>query len=81
MTLLRQVVEVDVSAALPTGAGGEPVSVVGDVIADPDALRHDPVVVFATPGGTYRRRYWDLQPPGRGALGRSGAVPGVPRLR
>lgn len=51
--------------ALPAHAPSEPTTVVGTVVVDPDVLRTDPVVVFATPGGTYSRRYWDLQPPGR----------------
>ncbi|UGQ11188.1 hypothetical protein LO772_31030 [Yinghuangia sp. ASG 101] len=34
-------------------------------MADPEVLSDRPTVVLAIPGGTYHRRYWDLQPPGR----------------
>ena len=64
--MLKHHAEVDVTAALPEGAGGgKPVTVAVTVIADPAKLAPAPVVVFAIPGGTYHRRYWDLQPPGR----------------
>ncbi len=65
MTLIRHDVEVDVTASMPEGFRDERVTVAGTVIAVPNLLRPDPVVVFAVPGGTYSRRYWDLQPPGR----------------
>jgi pimeloyl-ACP methyl ester carboxylesterase len=65
MTVLRHHFEVDVTPAMPEDAREEPVTIAGTVIADPATLRPDPVVVFAVPGGTYSRRYWDLQPPGR----------------
>ena len=65
MTTVRHHFEVDVTDALPEGARGEPVTIAGTVVADPEALRADPVVIVAVPGGTYHRRYWDLQPPGR----------------
>ncbi len=64
MTVRRYDFEVDVTASMPDGSRDEPVTVAGTVIADPATLRADPVVVFAVPGGTYSRRYWDLQPPG-----------------
>ena len=64
--MLKRMTEVDVTAALPAGAGGgEPVTIAVTVIADPAKLAPAPVVVFAISGGTYHRRYWDLQPPGR----------------
>jgi hypothetical protein len=65
MSLLRQHFTVDVTRAMPAGATTEQITVAGTVIADPEVLRDDAVVVLATPGGTYSRRYWDLQPPGR----------------
>ena len=65
MTVLRYDFEVDVTEAMPADARQEPVTVAGTVVADPELLRPDPVVIFAMPGGTYHRRYWDLQPPGR----------------
>ena len=37
------------------------------VVVDPAKVASEPVVIVAIPGGTYHRRYWDLQPPG-GAL-------------
>ncbi|HTX07820.1 MAG TPA: hypothetical protein VME22_04355 [Solirubrobacteraceae bacterium] len=51
----------DVSAAVPVD---EPCHVSGSLFV-PDELPERPVVVFALPGGTYSRRYFDLQPPGR----------------
>ena len=65
MGVLRHDFAVDVTSAMPAGARGEPVTIAGTVVADPEALRPDPVVMLAVPGGTYHRRYWDLQPPGR----------------
>jgi len=65
VTVLRHHVVVDVTSAMPAAHRAEPVTITGTVIADPEALRADPVVVLAVPGGTYHRRYWDLQPPGR----------------
>ena len=44
---------------------GEPITVAVTVVADPAKVAPEPVVVLAIPGGTYHRRYWDLQPPGR----------------
>jgi pimeloyl-ACP methyl ester carboxylesterase len=51
----------DVSAAVPVD---EPCLVSGSLFV-PDELPEHPVIVFAIPGGTYRRHYFDLQPPGR----------------
>ena len=65
MTLLRQHFDVDVTDAMPAAAQTAPITIAGTVVVDPEALRADPVVVLATPGGTYKRNYWDLQPPGR----------------
>jgi hypothetical protein len=65
VTVARWPIEVDVTDAMPVEARGEPITVAGTVVADPARVRPDPVVVIATPGGTYHRRYWDLQPPGR----------------
>jgi hypothetical protein len=65
--VLRHDFAVDVTDAMPDGARDEPVTIAGTVVADPETLRSDPVVILAIPGGTYHRRYWDLQPPGRAA--------------
>ena len=65
MGVLRQDITIDVTDAVAGPSGSEPITIAGTVVADVDALRPDPVVVFATPGGTYSRRYWDLRPPGR----------------
>jgi hypothetical protein len=65
MSVVREHFTVDVTAAMPAGSRGESVTIAGTVVADPQRLRGDAVVVLATPGGTYSRRYWDLQPPGR----------------
>jgi hypothetical protein len=54
-----------VTAALPAGARSEPVQIAGTVVVDLDRLIADPIVIIGIPGGTYHRRYWDLQPPGR----------------
>jgi pimeloyl-ACP methyl ester carboxylesterase len=54
---------IDVSAALGHAA---PLEVSVTVVAPAaDVLPPQPFVVVAIPGGTYHRRYWDLQPPGR----------------
>ncbi len=65
MTLLKADVGFDVSALLPLGAADR-ATLTTTVVADPAALGERPVVVLAVPGGTYHRRYWGLQPPGRG---------------
>lgn len=65
MTVIRHEFRVDVTAALPPGAADEPVEIAATLVADPGAAADRPVVVIAVPGGTYHRRYWDLQPPGR----------------
>jgi len=64
MTLIRQDLTFDVTAALPAGSA-EPAMLSATIVADPEALPERPVVILAVPGGTYHRRYWDLQPPGR----------------
>jgi alpha-beta hydrolase superfamily lysophospholipase len=43
---------------------GEPCSI-GCSLFVPDELGDRPTIVVAQPGGTYRRDYYDLQPPGR----------------
>ena len=53
-------VELDVSEAVPVG---ERCAIAGTVFV-PDELPERPVVLVAQPGGTYSRRYYDLQPPG-----------------
>jgi pimeloyl-ACP methyl ester carboxylesterase len=64
--MLKHTTEVDVTAAMPESARqGDPITVAVTVIADPARVAPEPVVVLAIPGGTYHRRYWDLQPPGR----------------
>jgi pimeloyl-ACP methyl ester carboxylesterase len=65
MTVLRRDFEVDVTHAMPEGSRSEPVTVAGTVIVDPETVRPDAAVILAVPGGTYHRRYWDLQPPVR----------------
>jgi hypothetical protein len=64
MTLIRQDLTFDVTTALPAGTA-ERALLSATVVADPSALPERPVVILAVPGGTYHRRYWDLQPPGR----------------
>ena len=64
MTLIRQDLTFDVTAALPAGSA-EWAELSATIVADPAALPERPVVILAIPGGTYHRRYWDLQPPGR----------------
>jgi len=61
--MIRAERTIDVTAAV---GHDEPLQVTVTVAA-PDAtqLPSRPFVVIATPGGTYHRRYWDLQPPGR----------------
>ncbi len=64
--MLKHTIKVDVTDALPPAArGGEPVTVAITVVVDPAKVASEPVVIVAIPGGTYHRRYWDLQPPGR----------------
>ena len=64
MTLIRQDLTFNVTMALPAGSA-EPAMLSATIVADPEALPERPVVILAVPGGTYHRRYWDLQPPGR----------------
>jgi Alpha/beta hydrolase family len=64
MTQIRQDLTFDVTAALPAGSA-ERAMLSATLVADTEALPERPVVILAVPGGTYHRRYWDLQPPGR----------------
>ena len=64
MTLIRQDLTFDVTAALPAGSA-DPAMLSVTIVADPAALPEHPVVILAVPGGTYHRRYWDMRPPGR----------------
>jgi len=64
MTMIRQDLTFDITAALPAGSA-ERAMLSATIVADPEALPERPVVILAVPGGTYHRRYWDLQPPGR----------------
>src|ERR1700758_4798954 len=64
MTLIRQDLTFAVPAALRAGAA-EPALLSATIVAAPEALPERPVVILAVPGGTYHRRYWDLQPPRR----------------
>ena len=61
MTIVRTELRINVTDAV---AHGEPLEVTATVVAPAD-LPANPIVVLAIPGGTYHRRYWDLQPPGR----------------
>jgi hypothetical protein len=64
MALIRHDLSFDVTSALPPGSADQG-WLSATVVADPEALTDRPVVVLAIPGGSYHRRYWDLQPPGR----------------
>ncbi len=64
MSAVRQDLRVDVSAALPSTVS-QNVEICLTIVADPDRIAAAPRVIMAVPGGTYHRRYWDLQPPGR----------------
>jgi pimeloyl-ACP methyl ester carboxylesterase len=64
MGYLKHTANVDVTATIPEPAPG-PITIAVTVVADPVNVAPQPVVIFAIPGGTYHRRYWDLQPPGR----------------
>lgn len=70
MPLLRRDLTIDVTAAMPEGVS-EQVAVTATLVCDPRRLPDAPVVVVAIPGGTYHRRYWDLQPPGRGGYSKA----------
>src|SRR3954471_12030063 len=62
MTIVRSELQIDVTDAV---GHDEVLQIAATVVAPPRAQLPDrPVVVVATPGGTYNRRYWDLQPPG-----------------
>jgi hypothetical protein len=62
-TATRRELRIDVAPAL--GHAG-PLEVSVTVVSPPPSTRPArPLVVVAIPGGTYHRRYWDLQPPGR----------------
>jgi pimeloyl-ACP methyl ester carboxylesterase len=61
--VVRTHISIDVSDAVDRNV---PLSVSATVVSPGEgAVLHRPVVVIAIPGGTYHRRYWDLQPPGR----------------
>lgn len=62
-----RVVRVDRAFDVTDAVGYDaPLDVTVTVVAPPaDVLPPAPFVVVAIPGGTYHRRYWDLQPPGR----------------
>jgi pimeloyl-ACP methyl ester carboxylesterase len=64
VTIQRFNVDVDVTGALPPGSA-EAAFVTTTIVVDPELLPERPTVILAVPGGTYHRRYWDLQPPGR----------------
>jgi alpha-beta hydrolase superfamily lysophospholipase len=57
------VVELDLDVTNVVGLG-EPCSV-GCSLFVPAEIGERPIVVVAVPGGTYRRQYYDLHPPGR----------------
>jgi pimeloyl-ACP methyl ester carboxylesterase len=65
VNLIRQDLSFDITDALPSGVATEPVTIAATVVADPSRVSDRPTVLVAIPGGTYHRRYWDLQPPGR----------------
>jgi len=66
VSIVRTEHRVDVTSALPAAVRGRgPVDIAVTVVADPARVSPSPDVVVAIPGGTYHRRYWDLQPPGR----------------
>lgn len=63
MAVNRSEVGFDVTDAV---GHSEPLAVTATVVAPASSDGATPsVVVVAIPGGTYHRRYWDLQPPGR----------------
>ncbi|WP_133150713.1 alpha/beta hydrolase [Frankia canadensis] len=61
----RADISFDISQVLPKGGEESVAELSATVVFDAARLTPKPVVVLATPGGTYHRRYWDLQPPGR----------------
>lgn len=67
MAEIRRDFRVDVTAVTPGSPGGSrPVEIAGTLVADREAPRTGrPVIAIGIPGGTYRRDYWDLRPPGR----------------
>jgi hypothetical protein len=65
VTVVRHDLFFDVTAALPPGVSDEPVRIAATVVVEPSRVSDAPNIVVAIPGGTYHRRYWDLQPPGR----------------
>jgi len=63
MKITRTELSIDVSSVLQHGPA---LVVTATAVAPADlAAGSRPIVVVAIPGGTYHRRYWDLQPPGR----------------
>lgn len=67
--MMRTDHRIDVSAAVGRGV---PLEVSITIVAPPaEQLPDSPDVVVAIPGGTYHRRYWDLQPPGRAGFSKA----------
>ena len=64
MGLQRVDISVDVTSAVANLTKAK-VEMTATVVADPDKVGSNPTVIYATPGGTYHRRYWDMQPAGR----------------
>jgi hypothetical protein len=65
MTVRREDVSFDVTELIPSGNAATKAALTATVVFDPERVVSNPIVVIGTPGGTYHRRYWDLQPPGR----------------
>jgi dienelactone hydrolase len=65
MAVRRKDVSFDVSEVIPSGNAATEAALTGTVVFDPERVVSNPTVVIGVPGGTYHRRYWDLQPPGR----------------
>ncbi|MFJ4790031.1 alpha/beta hydrolase [Streptomyces sp. NPDC088794] len=75
MSITRHSIAVDVTAAMPTDRPtAEPIYITATVVADRHALAERPVIVLAVTGGTYHRRYWDLQPPGRAGYSQAASL-------
>lgn len=68
--MVKRDIRIDVTAGVPEEVPSV-VEIAATVVVDPDRLADDPRVVIAIPGGTYHRRYWDLQPPGRAGYSQS----------
>jgi hypothetical protein len=65
MVVVREEVTFDVTEVLPAAAAETSAVLTATVVYDPGAVEPASLVVIGIPGGTYHRRYWDLQPPGR----------------